>query len=1222
MRFFVALILVFGLGIQNSQAQNAPDFWKEVPSDELSLPEGSVWTAEPLKFKTFTLDFNAMDDYLRRAPREFTAEAKKQTFTIQIPGADGKKEWYAIAKTRVMAAELEAAHPEIGAYIGVSLSTPGRQARITVTPTFGFSAMIIRADKGVEYVEQLALRQNSLYMAYDKQDLPAVIRPDGVQDCGVKHSDEMDEVLKNPRNYNVDNNGPANKLQSDPVNLRIYRFACSTTGEFSKDIGTTKDEVFQKVTMVTNKINAITERDADIRLELIAKEYDIIFLDPATDPFSGSDVSFWMNQNPDAISGAGIALNEYDLGHAFGKFVSGQYIGIANLSSCCGSNKARGASSDYGPSYGDYFVSIAAHEMGHQWSATHTYNQCTTDTPPTPETTCEPGSGNSLMSYHGSCLSNDTDGDRYSYYHACSIAQIHRFITDGNGATCGATMSANNTTPVVSISYPSVMYIPLNTPFELTGTATDAEDANITYTWDQINTGPSVPLGSPILDAATFRYYQPSNTPTRTFPRIQVVVANGSTNSEMLPTYSRDLDFVLVARDNHAGGGGVAWDSVKLKAVAGTGPFLVTYPDTAGIVWTAGSFQVITWDVANTDKSPISAAQVDIELVQASFPQNTINYLTTLAQGVPNNGKYCIQVPDLQGSNFRIRIRPSNNVFFDLSNKSFTIAPAATPGISLCAGMLSDQVCLPTPYTQSISTYGLAGFSDPVSLSASGLPQGVTATFDPNPVAPGNNSTMTLSFPPGMAETTFDLQINGTAGAVSALTSIHLTAIDNDFSAFSTVSPANGATGVKTRPSLFWNKVPAGNTYDVQLATSPSFEPATIVASKQNIAVDSFQVTTLLQEGGVYYWRARANNECGSHDWTKPQVFVVVIQSCLNAESNDVPKPISANGTPTVEAKITINANTPISDITITQIQGDHQFFKDLEAHLISPAGTDVLLWKDKCGAYSGGFNFAMSDGGVAFACPPSNSGATLKPVGSLSSLIGESTAGSWTLRVKDNAISSGGTLSGFALKLCAGIALNPPSLITNNPLTLPAGTNAAILDNLLKATDPNNGPAQLVFTVMTLPKHGLLNINGLNASVGAQFTQQDISNGGVRYYDYGLNQGQDDFCFSVTDGEGGLVSGDFLIMPAVGTHTPANHFGFDLAPNPASDLAVLTLAEPLESDARVTLFNAAGQMVRSWQLPAGAYSLRLSLQEVPRGVYAVAIENAAMKGVKKLVLH
>ena len=385
--------------------------------------------------------------------------------------------------------------------------------------------------------------------------------------------------------------------------------------------------------------------------------------------------------------------------------------------------------------------------------------------------------------------------------------------------------------------------------------------------------------------------------------------------------------------------------------------------------------------------------------------------------------------------------------------------------------------------------------------------------------------------------------------------------------------------------------------------------------------VDTFQTPVVLQEGEVYYWRVRPVNDCGAKDWSEPQVFVVAVQTCLSVEASDVPKNISANGTPTVESKITINAGGAISDVNITKIQGTHQFFKDLEARLVSPSGTEILLWKDKCSGYNGNFNFGMDDGATGpFSCPPPTNGNAYKPSSPLSALNGQNSAGIWTLRLKDNVISSGGTLIAFTLQICSNVALNAPLLVTNNPLTLPSGSNAAITEGLLKAEDPNNTPQQLTYTVMTLPANGELNINGLTAQVGDQFTQAEISSGAVRYYDYGLALGDDDFLFAVTDGEGGLVSGKFVVKPAVGIQTPGLA-DFDLAPNPAGSFATLSLAEALGSDSRVSVFNAAGQAVRTWQLAGGVHSLRMDLQGIPQGVYIVALENDTLKLVKKLVI-
>jgi subtilisin-like proprotein convertase family protein len=88
----------------------------------------------------------------------------------------------------------------------------------------------------------------------------------------------------------------------------------------------------------------------------------------------------------------------------------------------------------------------------------------------------------------------------------------------------------------------------------------------------------------------------------------------------------------------------------------------------------------------------------------------------------------------------------------------------------------------------------------------------------------------------------------------------------------------------------------------------------------------------------------------------------------------------------------------------VKKIQGSHTFFKDLEVRLIGPSGTNVLLWKDKC-ASNVSFNVGMDDSAAAgpFGCPPPNTGVAFKPAEPLSAFNGQSSAGVWTLRVKDN---------------------------------------------------------------------------------------------------------------------------------------------------------------------------------------------------------------------------
>ncbi len=1220
MRLFLTLSVALEFGFSSLYAQNAPDFWTIISPEQVVLAGSAERQHEPLQYKALSLDYAAMAAFLKQAPPEFTAAAQKKAFQVVLPLANGKKETFSIVKVGVMDPALATQHPELGTYAGEARNTPGMRVRITVSPNWGFQGFITRADKGIEYIEPVAVNQTQYYMVYDRNELPRDIRAGQLPALKVPApSDDLKE-LSQPR-FALDDPQPGTgeKVLGEPVNLKVYRFACAATGEFSQDNGGTKDAVFAKITQFTNQLNAIYERDINIRLVLIPESYNIIFLDPATDPYMGTEVTGWMSQNPVIMLNHLGSPDKYDIGHVFARYLTGDAIGVAG-GNCCTQFKGRGCSSWYGPPYADEFFAIVGQEIGHQWNAGHTFNNCQSSSQYNEHSACEPGSGITIMSYNGTCGSNNiSNGNTALYYHACSIAEIRKFYQLQEGATCGSTMATTNTAPTVSTAYPPVTNIPIQTPFELTGSATDMDGDDLTYSWDEIDLADPAPLGSPVGDSPIFRWFEPTGSPTRTFPRIQTIINNASSITEVLPTYDRKITFVLIARDNKANGGGVGWDTVYLKSTNLAGPFLVTYPNEANITWKVGEYQTVVWNVANTDNAVVNCKTVNIKLSL----DNGLTYPVTLASGVPNNGKHCIQVPNNIGTNNRIRVEAADNVFFDISNVKFSIVQPVAPGISLCPANSKANVCLPGEYSQLISTTALAGFSSPITLSATGLPNGGVATFSPNPVQPGNASLLTLSFPNGIAESTFDLNIQGNASGANAAAISTLTIINNDFAAFGPTTPANGATGVNKVPTLSWNTVPDADAYDVELASNPSFEPGVLLASMQNTAAGSFVTPTVLEEGKLYYWRVRPKNGCGDGPWSDAQVFVVAIQSCASHVASDLPKNISANGTPTVESKITLPSGGAISDVNVKKVQGTHTYFKDLEARLVGPSGTEVLLWKDKCPQNST-FNLGFNDDAAGtFGCPPPNNGSVYKPTELLSAFIGQTAAGTWTLRIKDNVVSSGGQLQGFELEICSNVSLNPPTIVTNNALSLAPGTNAPIGDDLLKAQDADNTPDQLVFTLMSLPKNGQLLVNGVPASAGVQFTQADIGANKLRYYDYGLNKGADGFNFSVTDNNGGLAKGTFTVQPfAVNTYEPSAAIDFYLAPNPSTAGTVLYLSHGLRSEARVTLFNLAGQTVGNWQLAAGSNSLRMDLGHLPKGVYAVSLENEKARSVKKLVLQ
>jgi subtilisin-like proprotein convertase family protein len=1212
MRKLCTFLLVFGLFSNLFGQQN---FWSPVAKNAMSLTENAILKTQPTQFHGYTLNYTGIANFLRNAPMEYTPSAQRQALLLSLPLADGKLHTFKVWESPVMAPALAAKFPEIKTYAGEDADGTGLTLRLGLGSK-GFHAFIFSPQGQVQLITPYASGNQPFYMAYHQQDLPKTQANAEVQSlCGVD-----DEFLNATYHHVAPQNQPAaDRGNTDLVVVKKYRLAVTAQGEYTQYHGGTAPLVMAAITEAVNYIVAITERDFSVRMELIPNNDTLIYYDPATDPFTGPLIPNWIGDNP-AATNSRVSVNSYDIGHLFARVAnpSGVYVaGQASLAGVCAQiQKAVAGSSLPNPEGPDYYL-IIAHEMGHQFSATHTFNTC----PPaqdaqTPGTAYEPGGGSTIMSYATTC-SPDIVDDRDPFFHVANLEQVNNFITVDNGRLCAELIPTNNHYPEVEIPLENNFFIPISTPFALTALGTDEDNDNLTYSWEEFDLGPSMPLGQATGSSPLFRSFPPLNVPTRTFPAMNTIVSNSNNSAELLPNYGRDMRFKITVRDNAPGVGGTAISDVRFKVAAGAGPFRLTYPNSASLIWNVGEYQTVTWDVANTNLSPVVCQKVNILM----STDGGFTYPITLAANQPNIGRACIQVPDNPSTTVRLKVEAADNIFFDISNANFKIVQATTGSFAFCPSTMIDYVCLPEAFIADINTSAVGGFNNMIDLSISGLPNGATASFSPNPVMAGQTSVMTVNIPVNATEATFDAVVSAVSNGVTQTSTITLTTVSNDFSAFAPTTPANGASGINPNPLLKWTGAADANAYDVQVASNPSFAANTLVEVKENWPITQYQVTTNLTEGGVYFWRVRAKNDCGGAVWSEPQVFVVSVLSCVQLSANDLPQNITPNGTPTIESKINLLSGGTVSDIDVKKVQGFHDYFKDLEVRLISPAGTNVLLFKDRCGSFSGSFDVAFNDGAAAiFSCPPPTNNAESKPAGSLSTFNGENATGIWTLRVKDNTISAGGSIQAFAIQICSNESTNPPVITVNNPLQPASGSNATISTAFLKSEDGNNTADQLVYTLMTLPQNGTLQLYFGDVQIGTQFTQADIDNGGLIYYDFGLNAGSDEFQVVVADGEGGMDQGTFVVSPTVGTQNPLGGLSFHVAPNPANDVLQLIVNEMLEEDAQVNLYNTAGQIMKSWNMAAGTTQITLQIQELPEGVYALSVANGAVRGVKKVV--
>lgn len=1172
----------------------------------------------PSKYETYQLDFAALCSALERAPREFTAAARERNCVLNFPIAGGGMEAYSMVETGMMDPDMAKRHPDIRTYAGESLEHPGRTIHLTASTVRGLRAMVLRPDMGVEYVEPYRWGQTAYYMAFDRADVPEGLSPKLAR---LNESALMGGYESKPYTPPAEDRGTL----LEPVRLKIYRYAVSTTGLFAQDHGGTLESTLAAVVEYTNMISAIYERDLAVRLQLAPNNEKLIWIDPDTDPFTGTMVGEWMGQNA-LVVGTVIGQNNFDLGHVYARYLGGDAIGVAG-GRACDNSKARGCSAGTGKNdYGPFFVSVVGQETGHQMAGGHTWNRCDSTGGRNEEVAFEPGSGSTIMSYAGACGTDNVQGTTDLYFHVGSIEEIRNFAF-ATPATCGFWVETPNTVPTVTLPYRDGFYIPISTPFELKGSATDADGDALTYCWEEVDAGPEVPLGSPQGSAAIFRTFPAVANSNRYFPRLSTILNNTSSIAEQLPTYTRDLTFRLTARDNKPNGGGFSWGEVAFQAFEGAGPFRVKNPNAFNQLWQVGEYEPVTWDVANTDKTPINCTKVNIRL----SIDGGQTYPIMLAEGTENDGSQYVLVPNHLTSSARIRVEGADNVFFDISNRNFRILAPTQPTFSMAVSNENSRICLPATYQTTISAAGTLGFSTAATLrikDESALPPGSKYTFSGTTLAPGNSVTLSIELPNAVGSRVDSFEIVAEVPGFGTIErKIFLTTVRNDFSSLALQSPADGATGLALTQTLRWKKADDADTYDVQIATTPAFNPTDIVATKSATNLDSFKLTILLQKSKGYYWRVRPNNSCGTGEWTETGFFATLTESCTMLTANDLPKTIASSGTPTVESKITVNSGGSIGTVTVKLMKFNHQFFKELDASLISPQGTEVVLFKNKCGAQSGTFNFSFNDAapGTLDCQSLVNVAKTMRPESPLAAFKGQNATGAWTLRMHDNTSSSGGSIQEFVLEFCSSVSLSGPSIDKNEVLTIDKNATKTIGADLLHARDDNNTAAQLIFTLATTPKYGQLEKNtGGILKVGDTFTQADIDAGLIRYVDGGTGQPEDYFRFTVSDGEGGFVgTPKFVIRTIVGANEATDlSAAFTLFPNPASEQVWVAFGKPLSVETRLELLDLSGRLIQSAVMGTGTERHAFSLDLLPKGLYFVRVENMLGRGVKKVTVQ
>src|SRR3989344_731753 len=709
---------------------------------------------------------------------------------------------------------------------------------------------------------------------------------------------------------------------------RTYRLALAATGEYTAFHGGTV--ILAQAAQVTtmNRVNGVYMRDMAITMTIFANNNLLIYTNSGSDPYTNGNPGSMITQNQTNVTTV-IGSANYDIGHVFGTN-SGGLAGLGVV--CSSSQKARGVTGSGAPVGDPFDIDYVAHEMGHEFSGNHTFRgnagSCSGNANTT--TAMEPGSGSTIMAYAGICSPMDVQSNSDDHFHGISLQEIGTFITGGSHTCPVITAIPSQTTPTISATVGNVT-VPANTPFALTAIASDPDGDVLTYCWEQMN------------------------------------------------SENRTMNFRVVVRDNEVNGSCNDHEDITVTTTTSAGPFVVNYPTAAGITWPGNSTQTVTWSVANTTAAPVSCANVDIMISLdggATF--------TNIANDVPNDGSQDVTVPNSSTTNAIIMVICENGTFFDISNNVFTIT-AATNDYTVSLTTSSVSACQGSDGVFTVQVGQIGSYTDPVTLSATGLPGGLVALFSPNPVTPGNSSTLTISGTAGVSPGTypFTVQGNSTSGIHTAPATISVSTNTSVVSTLLTPADAEPSAGLPL--TLTWSNPNAGILYDIQIATDAAF--VSVVESATGLTSPNY-TATLLAASTTYYWRVNSYNSCSSAGNTT--AFSFTTSSCGTFNSTNIPVSISASGTPTVTSTLSIPTNATINDLNVVNLTGTHTYMSDLSFTLTSPQGTVVTLFGGVC-TDNNNFDVEFDDeaASATLPCPPTD-GNAYQPTGSLSDFDGE----------------------------------------------------------------------------------------------------------------------------------------------------------------------------------------------------------------------------------------
>src|SRR5713226_1539383 len=288
-------------------------------------------------------------------------------------------------------------------------------------------------------------------------------------------------------------------------------------------------------------------------------------------------------------------------------------------------------------------------------------------------------------------------------------------------------------------------------------------------------------------------------------------------------------------------------------------------PASLTVVQGASGSTTITINALNGFNSAVNLAVAGLPNGVSAFfgtnPATTASLLTLSATGTAAIGTSTVTVTGTSGS------------LTSTATITLTVNPAGDYTLSTSPSSLS--VVQGTNGASTITVTPLNGFNSSVSLSASGLPSGVTASFNPSSTA--GTSSLTLSASSTAALGTYGVTVTGVSGSLSHSTTLSLTV--NPPANFAVSASPNSVTIAQGTSGASTITVTPQNGFNSSVSLSASGLPSGVTASFNPSSTASTSTLTLTANSTAATGTVTVTVTGSSGSLTKTTTISLTVQS-------------------------------------------------------------------------------------------------------------------------------------------------------------------------------------------------------------------------------------------------------------------------------------------------------------------------------------------------------